>query len=83
MDSLDDSFEFQHGVMAEVDKQSQAFAGGFQVVVDLRAMFVRQRRDRFQLNDYLQMNISNLDVSDKSLRTRTLSQIASSEASSQ
>lgn len=36
--------------MTEVDEQAQFHFGRAQIIVNLRAMFVRQSRDRFQLD---------------------------------
>lgn len=48
-----DSFNLQLRIMTEVHQQSQLEAGCFQVILNLRTMFVRQFSDCFQFEDDL------------------------------
>ena len=49
----DNSFPFQFRVMAKVDEQAKAMPCGVEIIDDLGAVLVRQRRDGFQLDQNL------------------------------
>ena len=49
----DDAFDFDTGMMAEIHKEGEAMAGSFQIIMDLRAMFIAQRGDGFEFDDQL------------------------------
>ena len=51
--SADDAFDFDAGMMAEIDEQADAMAGGLEIIVNLRAMLIGEFAQRLQLHDHL------------------------------
>ena len=51
--SAGDAFDFDAGVMAEVDEQTDAMTGGLEIIVNLSAMLVGQFLHRLEFHDHL------------------------------